>query len=78
MPRATGAVARVMNAAGGGWGDPWERDPQLVCRDVRDEYVTFEGATRDYGVVVVGDLQHPEQIQVDETATRELRRSKAS
>jgi N-methylhydantoinase B len=77
MPRSAGAVARVMNAAGGGWGDPWERDPALVCRDVRDEYVTFEGAARDYGVVVVGDLRHPEQISVDEAATRALRASRS-
>src|SRR5262249_58105577 len=53
LHREAGAVVRVMAAAGGGWGDPWSRDPELVKRDVRDEYVTIEGAERDYGVVIV-------------------------
>jgi N-methylhydantoinase B len=44
-----------------------------VLRDVRDEYVTFDGAARDYGVVVTGDLRHPEQITVDPAATDALR-----
>ena len=35
---------------GGGYGDPRERDPQLVLRDVVDGYVTLEAAERDYGV----------------------------
>jgi N-methylhydantoinase B len=73
LPRQAGALVRVMTAAGGGWGDPWQRDPELVKRDVRDEYVTIEGAARDYGVVVVGDVRHPEQTAVDTAATEALR-----
>jgi N-methylhydantoinase B len=73
LPRQAGALVRVMTAAGGGWGDPWQRDPELVKRDVRDEYVTIEGAARDYGVVVVGDVRHPEQLAVDTAATEALR-----
>jgi N-methylhydantoinase B len=73
LPRGPGAVMRMLTAAGGGWGDPWERDPNLVVRDVRDEYVSFEGAARDYGVVVVGDHAHPEQICLDVTGTDALR-----
>lgn len=40
---------------GGGWGDPFERDPERVLRDARDEYVSIEGAAGDYGVVLVED-----------------------
>jgi N-methylhydantoinase B len=40
---------------GGGWGDPFTRDPLLVLRDVRDEVVSVEGAARDYGVVIGAD-----------------------
>ncbi len=39
---------------GGGWGDPLDRDPQAVLDDVLDEYVSVEGASRDYGVVLDG------------------------
>ena len=43
-------LLRYVNCAGGGWGDPLERDPEAVKRDVRDGYVTIAGAARDYGV----------------------------
>ena len=41
---------------GGGWGDPLARDPQAVLDDVWDEYVSVEGALRDYGVVLSGSV----------------------
>jgi N-methylhydantoinase B len=45
-------------AGGGGFGDPLERDPELVARDVRDEYVSPASAIADYGVVLgpAGDV----------------------
>ena len=36
---------------GGGWGDPFDRDPSLVLQDVDKRLVTREGAKR-YGVVI--------------------------
>ncbi len=57
---------------GGGWGDPLERDPQAVLDDVLDEYVSAEGARRDYGVVLTGSLAELD-LAVDETATAQLR-----
>jgi N-methylhydantoinase B len=36
----------------GGWGDPLERDPARVLRDVRNELVSPESARDDYGVVI--------------------------
>ncbi len=38
-------------SGGGGYGDPFERAPELVGRDIRRGLVTVEGAARDYGVV---------------------------
>ena len=57
---------------GGGWGDPLERDSQKVLDDVLDEYVTVEGARRDYGVVLTGSLEELD-LQVDRSATEALR-----
>ncbi|MBT5038330.1 MAG: hydantoinase B/oxoprolinase family protein, partial [Rhodospirillaceae bacterium] len=51
---------------GGGWGDPFERDPALVALEVDRGLVTMEGAKR-YGVVLNDD------ISVDENATNALR-----
>ena len=64
-------MLRYVNNGGGGWGDPLTRDPELVKRDVRDGYVTIEGAARDYGVVVQGDPENdPEGLVVDDGGHR--------
>ena len=52
---------------GGGWGDPFARDPELVLTDVRRALVSVDGARR-YGVVIVDDA-------VDAQATEALRES---
>jgi len=39
---------------GGGWGDPCERDPELVRADVERGLVSTDGAAR-YGVVLAND-----------------------
>lgn len=48
----TGDTARFRTAGGGGHGDPHRRDPERVCRDVQDGYVSREAARDVYGVVV--------------------------
>ncbi|HWE70785.1 MAG TPA: hydantoinase B/oxoprolinase family protein [Acidimicrobiales bacterium] len=57
---------------GGGWGDPLDRDPGAVLDDVWDEYVSVEGACRDYGVVVTGSLEAM-TLAVDFDATKQER-----
>src|SRR6202035_2281989 len=47
-----GSVLRLRTTGGGGWGDPFEREPELVLRDVVRGRVSEESAERDYGVVV--------------------------
>ena len=37
---------------GGGFGDPYARDPQRVIDDVLDGLITAEEARRDYGVAI--------------------------
>jgi N-methylhydantoinase B len=51
---------------GGGWGDPFKRDPELVRTDVERRLVSREGAQR-YGVVIGDDGG------VDAEATARLR-----
>ena len=55
-------------ASGGGWGDPLDRDPELVRADVRSERLTADHVRREYGVVV-----DPESFEVDLGATERLR-----
>jgi N-methylhydantoinase B len=42
-------VVRLLLPGGGGYGPPGHRDPTLVRSDLRNGYVTMEGARRDYG-----------------------------
>jgi len=63
-----GDVVRWVLPGGGGWGDPLERDPERVLRDVRNELVSPAVAERDYGVVI-----DTGRWKVDEAATVKLR-----
>ncbi len=47
-----GDVVSYRTCGGGGYGNPHERDPQRVLRDVRDGKVSVERAREVYGVVV--------------------------
>ena len=67
-----GDVFRHEMSGGGGYGDPLERDPEGVLRDVVEEKVTLEHAERAYGVVLArceGSGAHT----VDLPGTRRLR-----
>ena len=47
-----GDLINLKDAGGGGFGDPAERNPNDVARDVRDGAVSREAAARDYGIEV--------------------------
>ena len=61
-------VFRHELAGAGGWGDPLERAPERVLRDVRNELVSVEAARKEYGVVI-----DPRCWAVDEAETRQSR-----
>ena len=67
-----GDVVTMDAAGGGGYGNPLEREIELVASDVLDGYVSLESARETYGVVI-----NPETMEVDREATlarREARR----
>ena len=47
-----GDIVHVASGGSGGWGDPLERDPEAVVRDVRSGFVTDDEASNSYGVVL--------------------------
>jgi N-methylhydantoinase B len=63
-----GEVFRHELAGAGGWGDPLERDPDAVLKDVRNELISLSAAANDYGVVI-----DPHIWKVDAAATQRLR-----
>jgi N-methylhydantoinase B len=50
-----GTLIRIRTTGGGGWGDPLDRDIDLVVRDVAWGKVSRQAAADDYGVVLVGE-----------------------
>src|SRR5215475_6159260 len=63
-----GQVFRHELAGAGGWGDPLERGPEAVLKDVRNELISLAAAANDYGVVI-----DPHTWKVDEAETQRLR-----
>jgi N-methylhydantoinase B len=53
-----GDAYMMQSGGGGGFGDPMERDPDLVAEDVREGYVSPGVAQSTYGVVLTaaGDV----------------------
>ncbi|MGQ3230015.1 MAG: hydantoinase B/oxoprolinase family protein [Blastomonas fulva] len=49
-----GDVLHFITWGGGGWGDPLERAPELVAKEIRQGLVTSEGA-KAYGVIADAD-----------------------
>jgi N-methylhydantoinase B len=76
-PVLAGQIVRVRTTGGGGWGDPLERDPALVLRDVIDGKVSAAAARDDYGVILRQSGDEGSSI-IDEQATKDLRQKRAA
>ncbi|WP_430427330.1 hydantoinase B/oxoprolinase family protein [Parasphingorhabdus sp.] len=66
-----GDLLHFITWGGGGWGNPLERDPDLVALEIRQGLVTVKGAL-EYGVVIAEDGT------VDTAATEKLRAEMAA
>jgi N-methylhydantoinase B len=60
----------VVTTGGGGWGDPLQRELELVLRDVVEGRVSLAAAEADYGVLFKGSADQP---VIDEAATKQRR-----
>jgi N-methylhydantoinase B len=67
-----GDVLSNRSGGGGGFGNPFERDPERVRQDVLDGYVSREAAQEEYGVAITADNQ------IDGEKTRALRSESAT
>jgi len=63
-----GGIIQFYRAGGGGWGDPLEREVDAVLEDVKNGYVSIEGAYDDYGVVI-----NEEDLTIDMEQTERIR-----
>jgi len=69
-PLRQGDIFRLDTPGGGGFGDPFEREPARVLADLREGYVSRDGAAKDYGVVVA---ETQDVLTIDATATARKR-----
>lgn len=70
---AQGEWIRGIEAGGGGYGDPLQRDPQAVLSDVLERWVTREAADAVYGVVLTPDRDRAVGLVLDAAATEARR-----
>ena len=68
VPVGAGNIIFAQSGAGGGWGDPLRRAPGRVLDDVRDGYVSINGAKQNYCVVIDAAT-----MTIDAAATASLR-----
>ncbi|MFY0408551.1 hydantoinase B/oxoprolinase family protein [Solicola sp. PLA-1-18] len=71
-PVKAGETIRIRTTGGGGWGDPLEREPEAVVRDVVWGKVSAGAAREDYGVVLTGSTDS-DDLGHDADATAALR-----
>jgi N-methylhydantoinase B len=74
-----GDVYRAVSMGGGGYGDPLDREPELVARDVERSLVTREWAERTWGVALTdaGEVDR-DATEKSRAALRDERRRAAS
>ena len=70
-----GDVLRIEMPGGGGWGDPLEREPEMVMQDVIAEKVSTARARETYGVVMEGGEV---DVQATQRAREDLRSERPS
>jgi N-methylhydantoinase B len=66
-----GDIVRIETGGGGGWGHPFDREPERVAADVRNGFVSPRSARVDYGVVLrEGDMSLDQEATASARASR--------
>jgi N-methylhydantoinase B len=67
-PLQIGDVILANTGGGGGFGKPFEREPERVLEDVINGYISIENALSEYGVVI-----NPGTLEMDMNQTDKIR-----
>jgi N-methylhydantoinase B/oxoprolinase/acetone carboxylase alpha subunit len=67
-----GDVVTIDAPGGGGYGNPLDREPEMVQMDVMEGYVSIKRAKEEYGAVI-----KPETYEIDVEQTTKVRGSKS-
>jgi len=74
VPLKKGDAIAMITTAGGGYGNPLERDPDRVLEDVEEGLVSMKRAETDYGVIIV---QKEGKMRIDQEETDRQRKKLA-
>lgn len=66
-----GDIVRIETGGGGGWGHPYDREPELVLSDILGGFVSKESAEKDYGIVL---KKNECEVDIDATIIRRKNR----
>jgi N-methylhydantoinase B len=67
----SGTVLFQQAGGGGGYGDPFLREPEQVAKEVKNGIISVNKAKKLYGVVL-----HPDTLELDKAETGKTRRKK--
>jgi len=66
---AVGDEMKIVAPGSGGYGDPKERELELVLEDIKEGFVSKESAVKDYCVAIKGGIRY----RIDYNSTEQLR-----
>jgi N-methylhydantoinase B len=75
VPVTEGEVVEVWSAGGGGYGDPFDREPERVLADVQSGIISCARAKEVYGVIIRCTDEHLERYEIDADETEAARSS---
>jgi acetone carboxylase alpha subunit len=73
LPAPPYTVFEVLQMGGSGFGDPLERDPELILKDLINGVVSREASEQICGVVMDGDWANPRSLKCNREETNKVR-----
>jgi len=74
IPLKKGDKIYYGSSGGGAYGDPFQRDPQMVLEDVKDDWLSLESASKYYGVAINMIDEDACEYEIDWEETNRLRK----
>lgn len=73
VPLRDGDAIDFLSNGGGGYGNPLDREPELVLEEVIDGFLSLEQARAVYGVVIAAVDPEVHDFRIDAQATAQQR-----
>mgnify|MGYP006128764723 FL=1 len=71
LPVTKDNVISITTGGGGGWGNSYKRDVELVRKDVVNGYISLQSSLKDYGVAI-----NHKSFEINQIKTKKIRKKK--